>query len=60
MVEELGKFSLSVLLKGMFSLASDALTFITTHEVTAILFACSLVPIGFGIVKLAKGSAKRG
>lgn len=53
-------FSVTEALNSVWSMAGDALTFVTTHEVTAILFACSLVPIGFGIIKLAKGAAKRG
>lgn len=53
-------FSLNTALESIWSMAESALDFITGHQITGILLACSLVPIGFGIVKMAKGAAKRG
>lgn len=54
------QFNMATALASIWSLAESALNFITDHELTAILFVCSLIPIGFGIIKLAKGAAKRG
>lgn len=54
------EFNMTTALATIWSFAESALNFITSHELTALLFVCSLVPIGFGIIKLAKGAAKRG
>lgn len=50
-------FSIDKALESVWGLAGSAYTWVTTHELTAIIFACSLIPVGFMIFRKAKKSA---
>lgn len=51
------ELNLTTALESVWGLAGNAYTFVTTHEVMAIIFACSLIPIGFMIFRKGKKAA---
>lgn len=51
------ELELSSAMSSIWTMAGNAYTFVTTHEVTALIFAASVMFIGFTVFRKAKKAA---